>query len=345
MAHDIGKATPAFACQVEVLADQMRLAGLDMPHQRQMPDRKLAPHGLAGQVLLQEWLVDRYGWSRSAALQFAVVAGSHHGIPPTHSNIQALNVHPDLLRTHGCESVWKNVQHEILDRAAVESGVEDRLADWAKVKLPQPVQVLLTGLVIVADWIASNADLFPYFPEAGGTADGERIKAAWSALDLPELWQGIDPTEEPADLFAARFDFPPGSCVRPVQERAVRLARSMPAPGPVQRRADGLPATVPWLAEGHGGVELPTDVAPEQKVARIIGSCGLRLSHHFSIPATLDRAIEELEEEYLPAWQTKECYWLAGELILTLDENCRRRLAGYELRYSSADGLEVTRHE
>src|SRR5262249_45367298 len=29
--HDIGKATPAFACQVEPLADAMRAVGLDMP--------------------------------------------------------------------------------------------------------------------------------------------------------------------------------------------------------------------------------------------------------------------------------------------------------------------------
>src|SRR5918992_1826616 len=58
--HDIGKATPAFACQVDSLARAMRDVGLDMPHYKQFPDRKLAPHGLAGQVLLQEWLTERH---------------------------------------------------------------------------------------------------------------------------------------------------------------------------------------------------------------------------------------------------------------------------------------------
>jgi CRISPR-associated endonuclease/helicase Cas3 len=68
----------------------------------------------------------------------------------------------------------------------------------------------------------------------------------------------------------------------------------------------------------------------------------LRLPFRFSIPEVLDRAIEELEAECVPAWQSKESHWLAGELILMLDENCRTTLAGYELRYSPDDGLEVT---
>lgn len=72
--HDVGKATPAFSCQVEPLARNMRDAGLEMPYEGQFgADRKRAPHGLAGQVLLQEWLADRHGWSGRVSGQFAVV--------------------------------------------------------------------------------------------------------------------------------------------------------------------------------------------------------------------------------------------------------------------------------
>lgn len=53
-AHDAGKATPAFACQVESLAGLMRDVGLDMRMEKEYgKDRRLAPHGLAGQLLLQ----------------------------------------------------------------------------------------------------------------------------------------------------------------------------------------------------------------------------------------------------------------------------------------------------
>jgi CRISPR-associated endonuclease/helicase Cas3 len=89
--HDIGKATPAFACQVDQLADRMRSAGLEMGTARKLgADRKLALHGLAGLVLLQEWLEEERGWSGRQSGQFAVVVGGHHGVPPEHGQIKAL---------------------------------------------------------------------------------------------------------------------------------------------------------------------------------------------------------------------------------------------------------------
>ncbi|PRX95417.1 CRISPR-associated helicase Cas3' [Allonocardiopsis opalescens] len=228
--HDIGKAAPAFACQVEALAVAMRDEGLAMPGEKRMPDRRLGPHGLAGQLLLQEWLTEHHGWARRATAQLAVVVGGHHGVPPSHSDISELRRHPALLRTPGAEDAWRAVQDELLDAAALACGVGDRLADWRDVQLPQPVQVLLTALVIVADWIASNPDLFPYFPD-GLAGQERRIESAWRALDLPGPWTAVEPVGAPADLFAARFDLPPGARLRPVQEEAVRLARAMPAPG------------------------------------------------------------------------------------------------------------------
>ncbi|WP_079150774.1 type I-E CRISPR-associated protein Cse1/CasA [Streptomyces sparsogenes] len=232
-AHDIGKATPAFACQVDGLADRMRAAGLEMPPQKQLgDDRRLAPHGLAGQLLLQEWLSGHYGWSDRGAAQFAVVAGGHHGVPPGHGQIHDLDLHPELLRTPGPgEEVWRRVQAELLEACAQEYEVTGRLPDWRTVKLPQPVQVLLTALVIVADWIASNPDLFPYYPEERSRTENERISAAWRGLSLPEAWSAEEPEGSAAELFAARFDLPLGARIRPVQEEAVRRAREMGMPG------------------------------------------------------------------------------------------------------------------
>jgi hypothetical protein len=102
---------------------------------------------------------------------------------------------------------------------------------------------------------------------------------------------------------------------------------------------------VPWLDGGRGGRELPVDTVPDPETARIVAACGLRLPFEFSVPQVCDRAIEELEAECVPAWQAKECHWLEGELILFLDENCRTRLAGYELSYDPRDGLEINRAE
>ncbi|WP_453089120.1 CRISPR-associated helicase Cas3' [Streptomyces prasinus] len=231
--HDIGKATPAFACQVDLLADAMRDQGLEMRSAKAMgPDRRIAPHGLAGQVLLGEWLEERYGWAPARTGQFTVAVGGHHGVPPEHGQIKALYEHEELLRTPGASGrVWRKVQTELLDACAERFGVTERLGEWRTAKLPQPVQVLLTALVIVSDWIASNPDLFPYFPDGASRSDQERLAAAWRGLDLPEPWQAEEPAGSAQELFASRFDLPEGATVRPVQEAAVELAREMEAPG------------------------------------------------------------------------------------------------------------------
>ncbi|MFF2641723.1 CRISPR-associated helicase Cas3' [Streptomyces niveus] len=231
--HDIGKATPAFACQVESLANAMRDVGLEMRTERQFgPDRRIAPHALAGQLLLGEWLEGRCGWTGRESGQFAVVVGGHHGVPPEHGQIKALDDRAHLLRSRGpSRAVWRRVQDELLDACADEYGVGERLGAWRVVKLPQPVQVLLSAVVIVADWIASNPELFPYFPQDEQRTSSERVASAWRGLDLPGPWEALEPVGGVGELFADRFDLPAGAGVRPVQEAAVRVARGMAVPG------------------------------------------------------------------------------------------------------------------
>ncbi|MET9734477.1 CRISPR-associated helicase Cas3' [Streptomyces sp. NPDC006458] len=231
--HDIGKATPAFACQVPALADAMRRRGLAMRSAEAMgPGRRLALHGLAGQLLLAEWLEERHRWAPSRTGQFTVAVGGHHGVPPEHGQIKALYEHEELLRTRGASAgVWREVQTGLLDACAEHFGVADRLEGWGSVRLPQPVQVLLTALVIVCDWIASNPALFPYFPDGAGCAGEERLVRAWRGLDLPPAWQAQDAGLGAQELLSARFGLPAGVKARPVQEAALALAREMQAPG------------------------------------------------------------------------------------------------------------------
>ncbi|MFC9595700.1 CRISPR-associated helicase Cas3' [Streptomyces sp. NPDC056944] len=231
--HDIGKATPAFACQVEPLADRMRDVGLEMRSYGQMgPDRRLAPHALASQVLLGQWLEERCGWVPGQCDQFSVVVGGHHGLPPEYGQISALDNRGHLLWSTGVSRrVWRRVQTELLEACAEEFGVRERLGEWGAVKVPQPVQVLLTALVIVADWIASNPELFPYYPQDVPRSSAERAAAAWRGLNLPGPWRPTEPPSDIAELFASRFALPKGATARPVQAAAVELARSMAAPG------------------------------------------------------------------------------------------------------------------
>ncbi|MEU2435944.1 type I-E CRISPR-associated protein Cse1/CasA [Streptomyces rubradiris] len=235
--HDIGKCTPAFACQVEQLAERMRDNGLDMPTVKEYgQDRKLAPHGLAGQLLLQGWMRERFGLGARVAGQFAVVAGGHHGVPPGSPQIHDLQLRPHLLRHPGSsEAVWHRTQYELLDWCARLTGATELLPTWRDVRLPQPVQVLLTAVVILSDWIASAPELFPYAPESwhpvGPAGERRRLLAAWEGLDLPGPWQPQTPTAAPRELFRQRFPKLQGAALRPVQREAVRMAQVMEPAG------------------------------------------------------------------------------------------------------------------
>ena len=278
--HDIGKATPAFAFQVRYLANRMREHGLAMPDAIPYQERKFALHAAAGQLLLEAWLSEIHGWDVQQARQFAVVVGGHHGIPPTCQSLEQAKARPALLgRASGSASQWRSTHRELMDWSAVRFGVADRLPEWRNIRLPQPAQVLLTGLVIVSDWIASNDELFPYDPVTLGAPS--RIDAAWEGLDLPIPWQARVPAETVDELLATRFALPANAVARPVQFKAVDLARSMPTPGLLiieapmgEGKTEAALAAAEVLAarSGAGGcfIALPTRATSDAMFQRIM---------------------------------------------------------------------------
>lgn len=285
--HDIGKCTPAFACQVEALIGPMRDCGLEMRSAKEYGlERRRAPHGLAGQLLIQRWLSERHGFTGREAAQFAVVAGGHHGTPPDHQQIHDLRSRWALLRHPGqSEAVWERTQWELLDWCARAAGVEDRLEAWRSVRLSQPVQVVLTGLVIMADWIASASELFPYDPATwlpfGEEAERRRLTAAWRGLDLPGPWLPEPPDGDASSLIASRFTLPDGAVARPVQVEAVEMARRMPSAGLLMIEApmgEGKTEAAFAAAEvlgaqvGAGGVliALPTRATSDAMLTRFV---------------------------------------------------------------------------
>ncbi len=227
--HDVGKATPAFAVQAEAMAAhltaRMRDAGLAMP--LNLADRSTVRHELAGQHLLTRWLTGA-GWSRKTARTYAVAVGGHHGAPPETTALQRVPERPHLVAP---DERWTAVQTELLEHSAAFTGVIDRLSAWSATPLPSPVQVLVGAVVIVADWLASDDDLFPYYPGDASRSSSERAAAAWRALDLPPQWRPCAPPTDDDQLFADRFTLPVGAELHQVQRTAATLARQVEEPG------------------------------------------------------------------------------------------------------------------
>lgn len=228
-AHDLGKATRAFAVQDEGLAQRMRDQGLYMPLSKaELVGRQLVHHSIAGHHLLIKWLGEQ-GWRRATARAWGVVLGGHHGVPPDSDDDTSPSKYPCL---YGAGS-WEQVQRELIERVARRSGAEERIGQWRDLKLSARFQVLATGLVIISDWIASNEELLPFLtgrlPEVSD--DTERALRAVAELRLPVPWRPPGAPDGSTELFRSRFTLPDGAQPRPVQHAAYEVARSMPEPG------------------------------------------------------------------------------------------------------------------
>lgn len=232
--HDVGKASPAFAVKNSTLADAMRLYGLiAAPALAKDLSRSAVSHQLVGQVAVVDWLVSELAFPRRvAAMQWAAIVGSHHGVPPSPGASLLVGDHAYLSGV----GAWAEARNAILTWAADMVGGLGALRPYASVALSRPSQVLLTAIVIIADWIASNAAYFPLdalhtanqpprAPDPARTA--RRAEIGWRALDLPARWAPQPLGSDIDTVFAARFDRA-GMPARAVQVAAVEAAQKMP---------------------------------------------------------------------------------------------------------------------
>jgi CRISPR-associated endonuclease/helicase Cas3 len=297
--HDVGKATPAFAVQagkvssrtqlapMARLTDRMRCAGLAMPVQIPDTDRQLVPHALAGQAILEDWLVERGGWRRADTAQLAVVVGGHHGVPPDHGQTHQARLHEDLMG----DGLWRQVQVELVDRAARRCEIEPLIETWGSVRIPQTTQILLTGVLIVADWISSNIELFPLSDlDDQPEEDPDRADRGWRELGLPVPWRPLaeavrttetERNDDADERLRQRFGLPEDAEARPVQTAALSAARSMQMPGLLiveapmgegKTEAALLAAEVMAQRCGMGGclVALPTQATTDAMFERVL---------------------------------------------------------------------------
>lgn len=329
--HDIGKATPAFAIQAPGLAERMRDRGLAFQTALIKADRRLAPHAAAGHVVLADWLYEQ-GWEDPDP--YAVVVGGHHGIPPTDELLTGIRARPHLLG----DPAWQQVQQELLAWMTERSGAGDRLTEWCNAPLSQPAQAALTGLVIVADWIASNENYFPYVLDS---PDSDRLRVGWEDLDLPEPWAPAPAPANVDELFASRFQLPAGATPRPVQRTVADLAAAMPTPGMMiveaamgEGKTEAALAAVEVLATRTGAtgcyLALPTRATSDAMFGRMLswlrrlpdarpgrGARDVRLAHG---KAALNPEYDRLRYTTLPSGIAQDAggadisvhTWLAG---------------------------------
>jgi CRISPR-associated endonuclease/helicase Cas3 len=302
--HDIGKATPIFQVQTwgfgpgedTGLAWKPEKAGL--PLRYELCGRHRPSHPIAGETILNAYLAERFGWNECIANSYSCIVGGHHGKPPTEGELIHAKTADTISLGWDAQfgEAWRKVQRELIDYVASLTGFdESTVKALSQHRLSPVAESILTGLVIMADWIASNADFFPLialFPDAGsdrivddGYVGSERLRQrgeyGWHRAGIAPHWQGMLNAEESVDdLYAERFVFPKGAKPRPVQEGAANIARTVEDPGLMVIEAPmGTGKTEAALAaaeilagrSGRGGVclALPTMATTDAMFGRV----------------------------------------------------------------------------
>ncbi|MFF3358168.1 CRISPR-associated helicase Cas3' [Streptomyces sp. NPDC002917] len=221
--HDCGKACPAFQAMDAAEAAPVLAAGLRwgrLPTDR----RKMWRHDVAGAALLKPRLVAEWGSDEAAGWVWPLVAG-HHGVFPSVRGIE-----PPHREVQGRGAAWDEVQRAVVDVFTRVVGFED-MADVRPVgALRKAEQLALSGLIVMADWIASDSRQFLGLAEADLVSfDGSRRRAevAWDRLGLRGGWRDLPLPRDRLEPLTGRLGVTPRASQRELLERAW----SMPVPG------------------------------------------------------------------------------------------------------------------
>ena len=220
--HDLGKAILIFQSTImQCLPEAKQRLECLTPLSCQKLNRCETPHARASEAILRKL---------GCPGGIASVAGAHHGKPQDGTEVDKqftcweVNYYPEEQK-----GIWEGFWNELLQAALQDSGYSG--VDALPV-LNQPEEILLTGLLVMADWIASNTDYFPLIPvEELGSEEvyPERADRAWREWDKQETaspWAAQTTIAEPEE-FAKRFGFAPNA----VQQAAMEAANTMDAPG------------------------------------------------------------------------------------------------------------------
>ena len=207
LVHDIGKLTIVFQSRIYDAVDFSPFADcVELPKSSSLGNASDTPHALASEAILLK-LGCREG--------VASIAGAHHGRPSALADVcdqisGACTAVENFYGKRGkyrqlFESLWK----EWIDFSLECAGFSE-LSDLPDMAVP--AQVVISGMLITADWIASNTT---YFPLISADQKGEfgdypkRIENAWTTIGFPNMWESKARFGLDDEAFKERFGFLP----------------------------------------------------------------------------------------------------------------------------------------
>lgn len=240
--HDIGKATPAFQLKrsyensVDLdkdITEKLERSGFDQIFKTHLSndDSRATPHNIAGAKILR--MKKPSGILNKSV---ASIINAHHGW--FESNIrkgQIKNYINNYFQDETDKKIqekWKSVQNELITYILEKAGYEN-LDEIPQINETQ--SVILTGLLIMADWLASGEYLgnskTPMFPLVSLEEGFEDIDIKKRYQHAMELWGKEDNWEPQGELEVSEYyqnywNFSP----REVQEKTTSFVKNLKDP-------------------------------------------------------------------------------------------------------------------
>lgn len=232
--HDLGKAIPAFQAKENPFHNSIDLdkclllklsdAGFRDLEKYNAMSREKTHHALATQAILNDFGLQD---------DITAILGGHHGKPvddKTTVDTQLKSYKANYYQSEKNDSEeyieWKNVQKELFKQILEKSKFES-IDEIPCIK--KPAQVILSGLLIMADWISSNESFFPLISidDDGENLDQKkRIKEGWNKWFKTRVWEAKN-IYDIKQIYKDRFSFEP----RRVQEALGNIMSKCSKPG------------------------------------------------------------------------------------------------------------------
>lgn len=327
--HDIGKATRQFTTQLdkrqkleyEHFSRRVADAGLPVSIGANEAAGRL-PHAAASRTILRKWLVDELGWSKRrngyAMRNLSAIIDAHHGMSSTNSVRDHAAATFDLY-----EPEWQAAWKELLGYAADLIQVRPVLQRMDAGRLHVTGQMLLSGLIVMADWIASNELAFPMTVGPDSVAPRtwhEQVArvnngVAGDFIDLTGPWHP-EPTGRLDELMRGRFEWDAPATPRPVQTAIAEIIESLEGPallvveaptGEGKTEAALLAAELSASKQGSGGLFFgaPTTATSDALFNRVVAWARHAVPKQTIASMYLGHSRRQLNETYQGLWSAQ----------------------------------------
>lgn len=304
--HDIGKATSYFQSIItkENSEKISFLNSVGFAINKEYKNFGKTPHAYAGQWILQSELAPFEIDSR-----ITDIIGAHHGKPIETGMYcdDLLEIYPEnFYGNKKNKSIWKNSWKKIVNNALKYSGYED-IEDLPILSVE--AQIILSGILIEADWISSNTSYFPLIDDDIFNASDldslypKRVNDGWEKLKFPPSWESNTSSMDES-TFNKIFGFMPNT----IQKRFIEIVENCKNPGIfIIESPMGCGKTEVALAaseiianhENEGGIffGLPTQATSNGIFKRLI-PWAEKVSHGTAVSVKLAHSAAELNEDY-----------------------------------------------